>query len=125
MSDNIKQNRDAIKILTDQMIYQLKNNSWIPNGRSSFSNKNFRFYETANGWEVVVVYSEYNSSESYSVEEFISPIQFWFLRTFYVSKTLRNYKKFQKEADLAKVSQKFFEKNKDLLRDSKLDRILN
>lgn len=125
MSDNIKQNKEAIKTLADQMIYQLSNNSWIPNGSSSFSNKNFRFNKTMNGWEVVVVYSEYNSSESYSVEEFISPIQFWFLRTFYVSKTLRNYKKFQKEADLAKVSQKFFEKNKDLLRDSKLEQILN
>jgi hypothetical protein len=124
MSDNIKQNKDAIKILTEQMIYQLRNNSWIPNG-SSFSNKNFRFNETTEGWKVVVIYSEYMSSESYSVDEFISPIHFWFLRTFYVSKTLRNYKKLQKEADLAKVSKKFFEKNKDLLRDSKLEQILN
>lgn len=124
MSDNIKQNKDAIKNLADQMTYQLKNNSWIPNGSSNFSNKNFRFNETSEGWEVIVVYSEYMSSESYSVDEFISPIHFWFLRTFYVSKTLRNYKKLQKESDLAKVSKRFFEKNKDLLRDSKLEQIL-
>ena len=36
-----------------------------------------------------------------------------------------NYKKLQKEAELSKVSKKFFENNKDLLRDSKLEQILN
>ena len=125
MSDNIKQNKDAIKVLTDQMIYQLKNNSWRPNGVYSFSNKNFTFYDTESGWKVTIIYSQFNSSESYSISEFISPIHFWFLRKFYVNKNLRNYKKLQKEAELSKVSKKFFENNKDLLRDSKLEQILN
>lgn len=59
------------------------------------------------------------------VYEFIDRFTFWFLRVFYVKRSLRNYEKLKKEAQMAQVSQKLFDKNKNLLRDSKLEQILN
>jgi hypothetical protein len=124
MSDNIKQNREKIKQLREQMISQLKNYSWTPID-GGFSNKHFIFRLYGEGVRFKVIYSEYNNSDYYKVFDFIHPIRFWLLKTFYVNKSLRNYKKIQKEAEFAQISKKFFEIHKDLARDAKLDKLLN
>ena len=125
MSDNIKENQYKIKLLKEQVIYQLKNCSWSPNS-SGFYNSHFNFQKTDSGnWRFTVTYSTYNSSSQMNVADFISSFRFWILRIFYVEKSLKNYNRIRKEAELAGVSTKFFEAHKSLNRDNKLNQLLN
>jgi len=123
MSDNIQENRKKISQLRTFIISQLKTDAWSPSS-NGFSNNYISFFEDGN-WKFYLNFTGYDTSGRYSVSDFISPLTFWFLRMFYVKKSLRNYHKLKKEAQLASVSKKFFDKNKDLDRDSKLDQILN
>jgi hypothetical protein len=122
MSDNIQENRKKISQLRKLLVNQLINNSW--SGESDlFHNDYFQFYINGGGikdWRFKIQ----SSYESYKVSDFINPLLFWFLRIFYVKKSLRNYHKLKKEAQLASVSKKFFSNNKDLDRDSKLNELL-
>lgn len=122
MSDNIKENKKKISELRKLLVNQLINNSW--SGESDlFHNDYFQFYINGGGikdWRFKIQ----SSYESYKVSDFINPLLFWFLRKFYVKSALKNYKKIQKEQELASISENFFKKNKDLLRDSKLNEIL-
>jgi hypothetical protein len=123
MSDNIQENRKKISQLRKFVISQLKTAAWSPRS-DGFSNNYISFIKDGD-WEFYLNFTGYDTSSRYSVSDFISPLTFWFLRMFYVKKSLRNYHKLKKEAQLASVSKKFFDKNKDLDRDSKLDQILN
>lgn len=127
MSDNIQENKKKIAQLRGFMISQLKTSAWTPSGSDGFSNKYLSFDTDASGdWKFVVYFNgQYDTSGSFSVYEFIDRFTFWFLRVFYVKRSLRNYEKLKKEAQMAQVSQKLFDKNKNLLRDSKLEQILN
>ena len=120
---DIKVNKEKIKLLSDQMLYQLKHNSWIPMSEG-FSNKNFAFRNGSDHWVVRIIFSEYNTSNDININEFISPLKFWYLRKFYVNKTLENYEKYKRDAELDGVSDKFFANKKDLLRDTKLDKLI-
>ena len=126
MSDNIQENKKKIAQLRQFMILQLKTSAWQPSN-NGFCNKYLSFTtDLSGGWKFQVYYgSQYNSSSSFEVSEFINPIMFWILRMVYVKSSLRNYEKLKKEAELASVSQKFFSKHKDVDRDSKLEQILN
>jgi hypothetical protein len=127
MSDNIQENRKKISQLRKFIISQLKTAAWSPRSGAihhGFSNNYISFIKEGD-WEFYLNFTGYDTSSRYSVSDFISPLTFWFLRMFYVKKSLRNYHKLKKEAQLASVSKKFFDKNKDLDRDSKLDQILN
>jgi len=123
MSDNIQENRKKISQLRKFVISQLKTAAWSPRS-DGFSNNYISFIKDGN-WKFHLNFTGYDTSSRYSVSDFISPLTFWFLRMFYVKKSLRNYHKLKKEAQLASVSKKFFDKNKDLDRDSKLNEILN
>lgn len=122
MSDNIQENRKKISELRKLLVNQLINNSW--SGESDlFHNDYFQFYINGGGikdWRFKIQ----SSYESYKVSDFINPLLFWFLRKFYVKSALKNYKKIRKEQELASISENFFKKNKDLLRDSKLNELL-
>lgn len=122
MSDNIQENRKKISQLRKFIISELKNSAWEPS-TSGFSNNYIAFVEDGN-WKFNLYYAKFDNSGRFLVSDFISPLTFWFLRIFYVKKSLRNYHKLKKEAQLASVSKKFFSNNKDLDRDSKLDEIL-
>lgn len=126
MSDNIKENKKKIEHLRKFMISQLKESSWIESG-SGFSNKYLLFTTDASeNWKFEVYYeNQYDTSGRFYVSDFINPIFFWFLRVFYVKRSLRNCEKLKKEAQMASVSQKFFSKHKEIDRDSKLEQILN
>jgi len=125
MSDNIKENKEKIKLLGDQMISQLKNYSWTPI-HTGFGNKHFQFQKDDYGrWRFKVIYSEYNSSNYLNVSDFISPIRFWYLRNFFVNKSLRNHTMIKNESELAGISQKFFSTHKDLSREFKLNKLLD
>lgn len=126
MSDNIKENKIKIKQLRDQIIDQLKNSPWTPSGSDDFYNKHFSFRNNSGGhWTIKFNYSEYNSSDYILLKEFLSPIYFFFLRVFYVNPKLRNYEKIKREEELAKMSQKFFNNKKELVRDAKLNQLLD
>ena len=127
MSDNIQENKKKIAQLRQFMIRQLKTSAWTPSSSDGFCNKYLSFTtDLSGGWKFQVYYgSQYDSSSSFEVSEFINPIMFWILRMVYVKSSLRNHEKLKKEAQMASVSQKFFSKHKDVDRDSKLDQILN
>jgi hypothetical protein len=125
---NIKENRDKIKLLTLQMLDQLKKYPWTPEG-DAFYNEYFSFRHNTNysepRWEVKIKFESYSYSEYVEVKYFIHPLKFWFLRTFYVNPTLRNHFRIKKEQELSKLSDKFFSHNKNLSRDTKLNQLLN
>ena len=123
MSDNIKENRKKIVQLRNFIISQLKNSAWNPSSGSGFSN-NYISFRKDGKWEFTLHHNKYNSSNTFLVSDFMSPLTFWFLRIFYVKNSLRNYDRLEKEAKLASLSKDFFDKNKDLDRDSKLEQIL-
>ena len=124
MSDNIKENKLKIKQLRKFIISQLKESTWQGSSRN-FYNKCLRFSGGGDTWYVSMKYTNNTSSNEYKVTNFLGKFEFWFLRTFFVSRALKNYQKLQKEAELANLSQKFFDNNKDVLRDNKLDELLN
>ena len=125
MSDNIKENKLKIKQLRKFIITQLRESNW-KGTNDDFHNKYIRFREDSrNGWTFHVNFSYNNSSNEYKVNSFLNKLEFWFLRTFYVNQALRNHQKLEKEAQLASLSKKFFDNNKDVLRDNKLDELLN
>ena len=108
------------------MVIQLKSSVWTPSNDNGFYNTHFTFYKATGGeWQVKIRYDSYYDSSYIQVSEFINSFYFWYLRRFYVNRLIRNHKVFEKEANLAIVSEKFFQKNKDLSRDAKLDQLLN
>jgi hypothetical protein len=123
MSDNIKENRKKIVQLRKFIISQLKNSAWNPSSGNGFSN-NYISFGGDGKWEFTLRHNKYNSSNRFLVSDFMSPLTFWFLRIFYVKNSLRNYHRLEKEAKLASLSKDFFDRNKDLDRDSKLEQIL-
>jgi hypothetical protein len=123
MSDNIKENKLKIKQLRKFIITQLKESPW-KGTNNDFHNKYFRFRVCGENWYVTINYNNSTSNE-YKVSNFLNKLEFFFLRTFYVHQALRNHQKLEKEAQLASLSQKFFDNNKDVLRDNKLDELLN
>lgn len=124
MSDNIKKNRNQISKLGKFMISQLKSSPWHETNEG-FYNKHFIFSKIYGSWQFEVAYSSNRSSNRYSVSDFISPIYFWYLRIFFVNPAIRNQSKIKKESEMAKMSENFFDSNKDIERDSKLEEILN
>jgi hypothetical protein len=124
MLDKIE-NRKQISKLRDFMISQLKNSSWEESGWYGFKNEYFTYYydRDINGWKFEVKY-KYDTSARYFVYDIINPLYFWYLKKFFVGPAIRNSDKLKKEAEMAKISKNFFEKNKDIDRDSKLEKIL-
>jgi hypothetical protein len=124
MSDNIKENKLKIKQLRKFIISQLKESTW-KGSKDDFENKYIRFRKDSSGWSFRLHHTYNNTSDDYKVSNFLNTFEFWFLRTLYVDRALRNHQKLEKEAKLASLSKKFFDNNKDVLRDNKLDELLN
>jgi hypothetical protein len=127
MSESIKESKEKIKQLRTLMVDQLKNYSWTPENDEyhGFSNEHFEFFGLESGWKFRVIYNRTESSSPMFVSDFLSPLYFWYLRKFYVNKSLRNHNRIKKEAELAGVSQKFFSTHKDLSREIKLNKLLD
>ena len=124
MSDNIKENKLKVKQLRKFIISQLRESTW-KGTKSDFHNKYLRFRTDSSDRWILRVNHNYNTSDDYRVSNFLNPLEFWFLRTFYSNRALRNSQRLEKEAELARLSKKFFDNNKDVLRNNKLDELLN
>lgn len=126
MSENIKDNKQTIKYLRKFIVSQLKESSW-EGSTYFFYNRYLTFNkpEDSSGvWKIQLKFGNYDSN-FIDVSDFINPFYFWFLRTFYVNSSIKNSEKNKKESQIANAAKKFFEKNKDVLRDKKLENLLN
>lgn len=115
-----------IKTLKLQIIEDLKNSDW-EGGSNRFENKHFCFSKIGSNdykWTIEVKINEYNNPKI-NLSDIMSEWYFLLLRWFYVKKSLENSEKRIRENQIVDVSKKFFEKNKDLKRDIKINKLLN
>lgn len=122
--NTINQNRNFIENLRKEVTSQLKNSPWEPGYGRGFFNKHFNFYTSDNTWWMSLKYDRYNNSDKIKVTEIIPIWKFHFFKFFFVNRSLKNHKKIMREAEIAKYSNNFFEANKDLKRDNKINQIL-
>lgn len=121
--NTINQNRNFIENLKKEVTSQLKNSSWEP-GDAGFFNKHLYFSISEDNWHVRLRYDKYSSSSKIKVTEIIPIWKFYLFKFFFVNRSLRNHKKIMRESEIAKCSNMFFEANKDLKRDNKINQIL-
>lgn len=126
MDNTIKDNESKIKLLRSEMVQQLKNSPWTPcyNG---FRNKYFEFEKVdSETWYVIIQYNGGSSTSGrLSLKEFMPVWWFLVLKFFYVNKRLKNFKADNRKKELAAYSNRFFESNKELKRDNRLNEILD
>ncbi len=121
----IKENKDKIDQLKSIVIDQLKNSSWRKEG-SGFKNKHFTFEYSSHGWRFKAHFgSTYDTSGYIHVDEIMSLLHFNILRKIFVNRSIKNYEKLEREYVIANQAEKFFSKNVDVVRDNKLNKILD
>lgn len=122
MSDKKKEvieNKLKVKKLRKTIIRELKN-GYFSGTKKNFSSDFITIsYLSEGGWTFVL-----DHYTRLPLKEVLNPIHFWFLRKFYVYRSLNQSKKRLKESEIANISDQFFDKYKQLDRDSKLDEIL-
>ena len=125
MSEDIKENRETIDNLRNFLIKQLKEGSWTGSAET-FRNKHFYFYTKGVNeiWNLRLI-SNGTIGEEIEVSDLLSKWHFWFLRTFYVERSIVKNSRVVREDELAKKSKKFLNSNKDIIRDVKLDKLLD
>jgi hypothetical protein len=117
---------DEVKLLRNEIIENLKKSDW-EGSEDSFKNKNFEFeYSSLYGWSIKIYPNPENrySYNNLKLNEIISNFHFWFLREFYVKKSLKEFEERKKKSRLILISKEFFEKNPDIKRDQKLNQLL-
>lgn len=117
-----------IKTLKLQIIQDLKNSDW-EGSLNKFKNKYFCFSRIGSNvwddykWTIEVKINEFNNPKI-NLSDIMPEWHFLLLRWFYVKKSLENSEKRIREKQIVDVSKKFFEKNKDLKRDIKINQLL-
>jgi len=115
--------KSKIKDLRDVFINECKSGSWEKNSYS-ICNKYFRLtHESINNkliWKI-----ELDNRTTLRLEEIdISKIYFLYLK-FFINRSVRNSEKRRSLIQVGIASDKFFEKNTELKRDNKLNKLLN
>lgn len=123
-----------IESLKKVIINQLKNGEW-EGYDDNFYNKYFRFNNSnSKGWCINVKLNEtYLPSNRWAsmddpeikLKDIMSIWYFYYLKIFYVNKSIRNYDRRKNLKKISEISKKFLDRNKDILRDSKLNEILD
>jgi hypothetical protein len=114
-----------IESLKKVIIDQLKNGEW-KSSYDNFYNKYFKFDNTSSGWRINVKLNEtYKDDPEIKLEDIMSIWHFYYLKIFYVNKSMRNSDKRENLKKISEISKKFLDKNKDISRDSKLNEILS
>lgn len=114
-----------IESLRNVIIDQLKNGEWEL-GYDSFYNKYFKFDNSSSGWYVIVKLNEPHKDNPHIVlKDIMSIWYFYYLKIFYVNKSIRESDKRKQLKKISEISKKFLDKNKDISRDSKLNEILS
>ena len=114
-----------IESLRNVIIDQLKNGEWEL-GYDSFYNKYFKFDNSSSGWYVIVKLNEqYKDNPQIKLKNIMSIWYFYYLKIFYVNKSVRDSDKRKQLKKISEISKKFLDKNKDISRDSKLNEILS
>ena len=112
-----------VKELREVFINECKSGSWEKNS-FSISNRYFRlteeFKDKKSTWKI-----ELDNRATLRIEEIgISKIYFRYLK-FFVDRSVRNSEKNRNLIQIGRISDKFFEKNTELKRDNKLNKLLN
>jgi hypothetical protein len=119
----ITEAKSKIKDLREVFISECKSGSW-EKGVLCISNRYFRlteeFKDKKSIWKV-----ELDNRTTLRLEEIsISKIYFLYLK-FFINRSVRNSEKRRSLIQVGKVSDRFFEKNTELKRDNKLNKLLN
>lgn len=115
--------KSKVKELREVFINECKSGSWEKNS-FSISNRYFRlteeFKDKKSTWKI-----ELDNRATLRIEEIgISKIYFRYLK-FFVDRSVRNSEKNRNLIQIGRISDKFFEKNTELKRDNKLNKLLN
>jgi hypothetical protein len=115
--------KSKVKELREVFINECKSGSWEKNS-FSISNRYFRlteeFKDKKSTWKI-----ELDNRATLRIEEIgISKIYFRYLKLF-VDRSVRNSEKNRNLIQIGRISDKFFEKNTELKRDNKLNKLLN
>lgn len=122
----IKEQKRLIKFLKKEFINQCKNGIWREiysyDTESCYENEFFRFKSTNKSDSIFIL------NENYSIELNkigIGYIRLFFLFYFYIKKSAKKLKKDHEMKTAFIFSNKFFEKNKQLMRESRINNIIN
>ena len=115
--------KSKIKDLREVFINECKSGSWEKNS-FCISNRYFRlteeFKDKKSIWKI-----ELDNRTTLRLEEFgISKIYFRYLK-FFIDRSVRDSEKRRNLIQVGRISDKFFEKNTELKRDNKLNKLLN
>ena len=115
--------KSKVKDLREVFINECKYGSWEKNS-FSISNSYFRltkeFKDKKSIWKI-----ELDNRTTLRLEEIgISKIYFRYLK-FFIDRSVRNSEKRRNLIQVGRISDKFFEKNTELKRDNKLNKLLN
>ena len=119
----ITEAKSKIKDLREVFISECKSGSWEKNS-FCISNRYFQlteeFKDKKSIWKI-----ELDNRTTLRLEEIsISKIYFLYLK-FFINRSVRNSEKRRSLIQVGKVSDRFFEKNTELKRDNKLNKLLN
>ncbi len=119
----ITEAKSKIKDLREVFINECKSGSWEKNS-FCISNRYFRlteeFKDKKSIWKI-----ELDNRTTLRLEEIgISKIYFRYLK-FFIDRSVRNSEKRRNLIQVGRISDKFFEKNTELKRDNKLNKLLN
>ena len=117
----VKENNMKLKLLRAEIVRQLMNSEWTPiNVRQHhFKNDYFKFEYIDKKWQIY--FSDYSKDD---LEKYIPLWKFSILKYFFVDGKLKKYHRNQEISEMVSKADRFFEKNKDLHRDAKIEEVL-
>jgi hypothetical protein len=115
--------KSKVKDLREVFINECKSGSWEKNS-FCISNVYFRLIQENVNNELTWKIEVDNRSSLLLKEIGISKIYFRYLK-FFIDRSVRNSEKRRKIIQIGRISDKFFEKNTELKRDNKLNKLLN
>lgn len=124
----IEENNDylKLKLLKKEIVRQLINSEWVPTKHRSnytsnidFKNDYFKFEYSGKNWEIY--FSEHNKDY---LEKYIPLWKFYILKYLFVNSKLIKSLRDKEVSEMLSKADRFFEKNKNLHRDVKIDEIL-
>lgn len=121
---SLKENKKKIKNLKKMFIKSCFNESWEVMDNHQYSGYSCKYFSIITISDKIYLKANLNPELINPIDIGIFKFYFYFL-FFIVKRSSKNFIKNEKLSKLSKISDEFFDKNKELKRDSKLDEILN
>jgi len=112
-----KESETKIKMMRNFIIKELKEADW-EKSYNGIKSQHLKIYDSNDHTMV-----EFDN-DSHSLSNFINIIHYYILYLFYTRKSVKNSEEMKNKRVLARSVDRFFDRNKGILRDQKLDEIL-